>query len=142
VDNVDCGALFPGQSYGCVEKTTRWCRNDPSVRCTTRSDCPACPQGGACGRVCEPRRLKFYFTPGVGNQAAQLADLFLDPDEDGLHQGKQGSTKLLHQISGLDSPYGTTMRRVNCCVDAWWPDPSFIGTNCSGGCPADLTCNQ
>ena len=36
VDDADCGRLFPGQTYSCVEKTTRWCRNDPSVRCTTK----------------------------------------------------------------------------------------------------------
>src|SRR5262249_11150756 len=50
IEDADCGQLFPGQNYACVEKDTRWCRNDPSVRCLTRSDCPACPGGGACGR--------------------------------------------------------------------------------------------
>jgi hypothetical protein len=68
--------------------------------------------------------------------------LTLDPDEDGLHQNKMGSTKLLHEISKLAGPYGSIIRKANCCVDDWWPDPSFIGTNCAGGCPADLTCNQ
>jgi len=142
IQDADCGQLFPGGSYACVEKDTRWCRNDPSVRCTTREDCPACPLGGACGRVCDARRLKFYFEPGTGDKTVELADLFLDPDEDGLHQDRIGSTKLLHQISKLSGPYGSTIRKANCCVDDWWPDPSFIGTNCSGGCPADLTCNQ
>jgi hypothetical protein len=142
VEDTDCGALFPGGSYACVEKATRWCRNDPSVRCTTRSDCPACPDGGPCGRLCEPRRLKFYFAPSTGQKSSELADLFLDPDEVGLHQYKIGSTILLHQMSNTDGPYGSIMRRANCCVDAWWPDPSFNGTICAGGCPSDLTCNQ
>ena len=62
-DDADCAALFPGDSSACVEKATRWCRNDPSVRRTTRNDCPPCPDGGACRRLCEPRRLKFYFSP-------------------------------------------------------------------------------
>ncbi len=138
--DVDCSGLFPGQSYQCVEKDTRWCRNDPSVRCTTGDDCPACPDGGACGRVCEPRRLKFYIAPGVGN--TQVADLFLDPNEQGLHQGKSAQNTLLYQISQLTGPYGTTIRRANCCVDDWWSEPAAGGTNCSGGCPADLTCNE
>ncbi len=140
-DDGDCDALFPGQNYACADKAARWCRNDPSVRCTTRADCPACPDGGACRRLCEPRRLKFYFTPGVGDKSVELADLFLDPDEDGLHNNKIGSPKLLHQISRIAGPYGSAMRKANCCVDAWWPEPSFLGTNCAGGCPADLTCN-
>ena len=142
VEDADCGHLFPGQSYACVEKDARWCRNDPSVRCTTRGDCPACPLGGACGRVCDPRRLKFYYAAGASEKGVELADLFLDPDEDGLHQGKTGSTKLLHEISKLDGPYGSIIRKANCCVDAWWPDPASLGTNCAGGCPADLTCNK
>ena len=142
VENADCAQLFPAQSYACVEQAARWCRNDPSVRCATSADCPTCPLGGACGRVCEARRFKFYFAAGSGDRNAELADLFLDPDEVGLHQSKTGSTKLLNEISKLEGPYGSIIRRANCCVDAWWPDPASIGTNCSGGCPADLACNQ
>ena len=93
-DDADCAALFPGDSSACVEKATRWCRNDPSVRCTTRNDCPPCPDGGACRRLCEPRRLKFYFSPVGGAKAAELSDLFLDPDEPGLHNATIGSTEL------------------------------------------------
>ena len=142
IEDADCGRLFPGQSYSCVEKETRWCRNDPSVRCTTRDDCPSCPGGGACARLCAPRRLKFYFAPQGGAKASEIADLFLDPDEDGLHDAQIGSTKLLNQMSDLNGPYGNTMRRANCCVDDWWPDPASISTLCSGGCPTDLTCNE
>ena len=142
ISNTDCAGLFPGDNYACVEQETRWCRNDPSVRCTTRADCPVCPDGGACSRLCEPRRLKFYFATNGGDKGVEMADLFLDPDEDGLHQPKIGSTKLLHEISKLDGAYGTTIRHANCCVDDWWPDPAAFGTSCSGGCPADLTCNE
>ncbi len=141
-DDADCSALFPGASSACVEKDTRWCRNDPSVRCTTRNDCPPCPDGGACRRLCEPRRLKFYFAPVGGAKAAELSDLFLDPDEPGLHNATIGSTKLVNEMSNLSGPYGAKMQRVNCCVDDWWSEPASIGTICSGGCPADLTCNQ
>jgi hypothetical protein len=101
----------------CVEKETRWCRNDPSVRCATRTDCPPCPGGGACARLCAPRRLKFYFAPQGGAKAGELADLFLDPDEDGLHNAEIGSTKLLNQMSDLNGAYGDAIRRANCCVD-------------------------
>src|SRR5262249_25314900 len=142
IEDADCGQLFPGQNYACVEKDTRWCRNDPSVRCLTRSDCPACPGGGACGRVCDPRRLKFYIAPGVGEKTVELEAWFLNPDEDGLPQERAGPPKLFHEISTLGAPYGSITRKANCCVDAWWPDPAAIGTNCAGGCPADLTCNQ
>jgi hypothetical protein len=61
-------------------------------------------------------RLKFYFAPGAGDKNAELADLFLDPDEDGLHQNKIGSTELLHEISKLAGPYGSIIRKANCCV--------------------------
>jgi hypothetical protein len=77
-----------------------------------------------------------------GAKAAELSDLFLDPDEPGLHNATLGSTKLVNEMSNLSGPYGPKMQRVNCCVDDWWPDPASIGTICSGGCPADLTCNQ
>ena len=142
IEDADCGRLFPGGSYACVEKATRWCRNDLNVRCSANSDCPICPEGGACGRLCEPRRLKFYFAPVGTDKAGELSDLFLDPDETGVHEPKINSTKLLHMMSALDGPYGDTIRRANCCVDDWWPDPAAIGTLCAGGCPADLTCNE
>ena len=141
IEDGDCGRLFQGQSYACVEKETRWCRNDPSVRCTSANDCPICPTG-ACGRVCEPRQLKFYFAPGGGERAAELADLFLDPDENGLHGKQPDAPQVTAQISKLSGPYGPTMRRANCCVDDWWPEAASSGTICAGGCPADLTCND
>jgi hypothetical protein len=50
-----------------------------------------------------------------------------------------GSTKLLNQMSDLNGAYGDTIRRANCCVDQWWPDPASISTLCSGACPVDLT---
>jgi hypothetical protein len=140
IEDADCGRLFPGQRFACVDKETRWCRNAPGVRCTSAADCPSCPHG-ACGRLCEPRRLKFYFAPGGGPRAAQLADLFLDPDEGGLHGIEAGPSELVSELSPLSGPYGPTIRRANCCVDAWWPAPASSGTTCAGGCPADLTCN-
>ena len=142
IEDADCGRLFPGGSYACVEKTTHWCRNDLNVKCNADTDCPVCPLGGACGRLCEPRRFKFYFAPTNTDKAGELSDLFIDPDETGVHEEKINSTKLLHQMSALGGPYGDTIRRANCCVDDWWADPAAIGTLCAGGCPADLTCNQ
>ena len=86
--------------------------------------------------------MKFYFSPVGGSKAAELSDLFLDPDEPGLHNATTGSTKLVNEMSNLSGPYGAKMRRVNCCVDDWWSEPASIGTICTGGCPVDLTCNQ
>ena len=77
-----------------------------------------------------------------GAKAAELSDLFLDPDEPGLHNATIGSAKLVNELSNLSGPYGAKMRRVNCCVDDWWSEPASIGTICTGGCPVDLTCNQ
>jgi hypothetical protein len=143
IDDGECARLFPGGTFACVEKTTRWCRNAPGVRCATRDDCPACPGGIPCGRSCEPRRLKVYVTPGDGNRATQLSDLFLDPDEFGLHGVKRGgSEEVVTQLSDIAGPYGPTMRRASCCLDDWWPEAASLGTACAGGCPADLTCNQ
>jgi len=92
--------------------------------------------------VCEPRRLKFYFAPGDGIRAAELTDLFLDPEEVGLHGDYTDTSQMVVQLSQLGGPYGPTMRGANCCVDAWWPGGASGGTTCSGGCPADLTCNE
>ena len=78
--------------------------------------------------------MKFYFSPVGGSKAGELSDLFLDPDEPGLHNATTGSTKLVNEMSNLSGPYGAKMRRVNCCVDDWWSEPASIGTICSGGC--------
>jgi len=90
--------------------------------------------------------LKLYVTPGhnVANVAsAELSDLFLDPDEHGLHSGD--ASTIVGQLSKLDGPYGPAMRRLNCCLDDWWPAiVPDAGTLCSSGysCPADFVCNQ
>ena len=96
----------------------------------------------ACGRLCEARILKFYATPGTV-PGPELSDLFLDPDEKGLHQGDP--TSLVTALSNPTGGYATLMRRMNCCIDAWWPQiVTETGTLCTTGlsCPADLTCNQ
>ncbi len=142
VDDGDCARLFPGGTFACVEKAARWCRNAPGVRCATRDDCPACPGGAPCGRSCEPRRLKFYVAPGDGNRATQMSDLFLDPDEFGLHDGKRNPDAIVTQLSSLAGPYGPAMQGANCCIDDWWPEAASAGTSCAGGCPAELTCNR
>ena len=117
------------------------------MACSTTADCPACPAlGGAapypCGRLCEPRQLKFYVTAGGALSSIQVTDLFLDPDEQGLHRNSPGT--VTHSMSNLLGPYGDAMRRANCCVDDWWPEVAALGTLCDGGysCPADLTCNE
>ena len=70
---------------GLTPKDQRWCRNAPGTTCSEHADCPACPAGTpACGRLCEARQLKFYVNPGGGHPA--MTDLFLDPDERGLHK--------------------------------------------------------
>jgi hypothetical protein len=137
----DCSALFPGGSYACVAKEQKWCRNDPSVACDTRADCPACaPNEAACKRVCEPQQLKVYVNAGA--TLPEITDLFTDPNEVGLHKGGPGDTTLVYQMSQVGGPYGDLMRRANCCIDQWWPDPANLGTKCSAGysCPAELSC--
>jgi hypothetical protein len=95
-----------------------------------------------CSRLCEARILKFYANPG-SVPGPELTDLFLDPDEQGLHSGKPGSL-----VSALSTPtggYARAMARMNCCIDDWWPDiVSQTGTLCADGvsCPSDLTCNE
>jgi len=142
VDDATCAALFPGGHSACVEPETRWCGNAPSVRCDTAADCPACPGGpgpvpAPCRRVCEARQLKLY----ISNPTLELTDLFLDPDEHGLHNGVGGDGTIARDLSRPGSPYTGTMQRLECCVDAWWPQGAS-GSTCSGGCPADFTCNQ
>jgi Sulfatase len=147
IDDAACADLFPHGSPACVEKETKWCRNAPGVRCGTHADCPACPAGPGsatppCGRVCLPQQLKLYVAPGGASGAkAELTDLFLDPDEQGLHSGNPGT--LVDDMSKTNGRYASTITRLNCCVDDWWPDPALQGgTLCAGGCPADFTCNQ
>jgi hypothetical protein len=141
IENADCTSIFPGGSYACVAKQQQWCRNDPSVACSTRDDCPACPPGAAaCSRLCEARMLKFYVNPGAS--VPELTDLFADPDEVGLHKGGPGDTTLTYQMSQLGGAYGPTIRRANCCIDEWWPEASNLGSACMAGysCPSELSC--
>ena len=144
-DDGDCAALL-GAGYTCAGQAQRWCRNAPNVACGTNADCPVCPSVDGspvpCGRLCEARILKFYATPG-SVPGPELSDLFLDPDEKGLHQGDP--TSLVTALSNPTGGYATLMARMNCCIDAWWPQiVSETGTLCTTGlsCPADLTCNQ
>ena len=141
VDDADCAQMFPSGTWRCAEKTTRWCRNAPSVACVTAADCPACPPTDplACGRVCEPRRLKFYLRPSPPRM--RITDLFLDPDETGVHEGSPGT--LAEDTSKVGGPYARAARRASCCLDDWWPDVGALGSLCQPGdtCPADLTCD-
>lgn len=140
--------MFPASGSACVAHDERWCANAPDVACSTREDCPACPSvngaSTACRRLCEPRRLKYYVTPGTGGlpiPRPQLTDLFLDPDEVGLHKGLPGVVRDMSEVTG---PYETLLRRLNCCVDDWWSNPKGTGgTLCRDGdtCPADLACD-
>jgi arylsulfatase A-like enzyme len=142
VDDANCAALFPSGNFACVEPGTRWCRNAPGVRCSSSADCPTCPAGAdatpaPCGRLCEARQLKLY----VEVPNLELSDLFLDPDEQGLHSGLAGQGTVTRDLSEPNGPYASTMSRLECCVDAWWPQGA-AGSTCSGGCPADFICNQ
>jgi hypothetical protein len=145
LDDGDCTALL-GPGYVCGGRDQRWCRNDPNVACTTDTDCPVCPSVDGnpvpCSRLCEPRILKFYANPGTV-PGPELSDLFLDPDEKELHSGTPGS--LVSDLSKPTGGYANAMARMNCCIDAWWPDVvAQTGTLCSAGlsCPSDLTCNE
>jgi hypothetical protein len=142
LDDGDCTALV-GPGYVCAGKAQQWCRNAPNVACSSSADCPACPVFGSslvpCGRVCEARSLKLYVN--AGSPAVQLADLFLDPDEKGLATGEQST--LIGSMSSLGGPYAGAIRRMNCCIDEWWPEiVAESGTQCTPGlsCPADLSC--
>jgi hypothetical protein len=81
--------------------------------------------------------------PGSGGSIgkAELTNLFLDPDEQGLHSGTPGT--LVDDMSKTNGRYSSTIARLNCCIDDWWPAMAAqSGTLCAGGCPADFTCNQ
>ena len=144
-DDSDCTALV-GAGYVCGGKAQKWCGNAPNVSCSTSSDCPVCPtvagsSPAACRRLCEARSLKLYVSPG-SVAGVQLSDLFLDPDERGLSTGDQ--SKLVTQMSSLSGPYAGTIRRLNCCIDDWWPEiVGESGTQCSVGnsCPAEFSCD-
>jgi hypothetical protein len=143
-EDSDCAALL-GAGYVCGGKPEKWCRNAPNARCAQNSDCPVCPTFGSspvpCSRLCEARSLKFYVSPGA-TANVQMSDLFLDPDEEGVHTGSAGT--LVDSMSNLAGPYAGTLRRLNCCVDDWWPEiVAESGTQCTAGfpCPADLTCD-
>jgi hypothetical protein len=144
LDDSDCASIV-GAGYVCGGKAEKWCRNDPNAACNTSADCPVCPTVGSspvpCGRVCDARSLKLYVSPG-SSASVQLSDLFLDPDEIGLFQGNQPS--LVSSMSTLSGPYQNVIRKMNCCVDDWWPEiVAESGTQCTVGfsCPADLSCN-
>ena len=143
LEDSDCTGLV-GAGSACVAKEQLWCRNAPSVACSQHTDCPACPDGGACKRLCEPRRLKFYVHPGAQDTDHRVTDLFLDPDETGLTAGTSAGRSLVEDISGLSGPYGGALRRAGCCLDQWWSTPAMAPSICTAGntCPADLTCNQ
>jgi hypothetical protein len=138
IDDLDCASLMPGRPSRCVEKEQKWCRNSPNTACSVHDDCPACSPGQpACSRLCEARMFKFYVNPGGKNPS--MTDLFLDPDERGLHKGDRSS--FTYALSQLDGPYGYAIRRANCCMDDWWPEVGALGSNCDGmTCPADLSC--
>jgi hypothetical protein len=142
VDDATCASLFPIGHSACVESGAKWCGNAPSVRCATDADCPACaggpgPTPAPCRRLCEARQLKLY----ISAPKLELTDLFLDPDEHGLHGGLEVEGTIAFDLSRPNGPYTSTMRRLECCVDAWWPQGAS-GSTCSGGCPADFSCNQ
>jgi len=103
------------------------------------SACPAGPGATAapCSRLCEARQLKLY----VEEPTLELTDLFLDPDEHGLHGGIEAEGTIAHDLSKSTGGYASTMSRLECCVDAWWP-AGAIGSTCSGSCPADFVCNE
>ena len=141
IDDANCAAIFPSGHFACVEPETKWCRNAPDVRCGSNADCPVCAAGPGptpppCSRLCEARQLKLYITP-----ALELTDLFLDPDEHGLHGGMQAEGTIANDLSRSSGGYAGTMSRLECCVDAWWP-AGAIGSTCSGSCPADFVCNE
>ncbi len=142
VDDANCAAIFPSGHFACVEPETKWCRNAPDVRCGSNADCPVCPAGPGptpppCSRLCEARQLKLY----ISTPSLEMTDLFLDPDEHGLHAGIEGDGTVARDLSASTSGYASTMSRLECCVDAWWP-AGASGSTCSGSCPADFVCNE
>jgi hypothetical protein len=145
IDDAACAELFPAGVFACLDQQKRWCRNAPGVACTSHADCPPCPAGPGptappCGRVCEPRQLKLYVTPRGGVANVELTDLFLDPDEHGLHSGSEGT--LTEQLSQPNGPYAGTIARLNCCIDDWWPEVAAEGSQCAGACPPDFACTE
>lgn len=110
----------------------------------------ACPASGACGdgTACLPAT-----PPTLPNVVLMIAD-----DQGECHYGHAVECRSTQTGTPTEAPrtpnldllagYGTVFpiahhtRRANCCVDQWWPDPASISTLCSGGCPADLTCNE
>jgi hypothetical protein len=150
LEDDDCAELV-GPGWLCGAKEQRWCRNAPNVACVSADDCPVCPStNGApipCGRSCEARILKLYVSSGSDRPGANvLVDLFLDPDEVDRYRGSPlDPTLLTTSMSSLTGPYAHSIRRMNCCIDDWWPEQAEeSGTLCSDGfsCPADLVCNR
>jgi Sulfatase len=145
IDAATCVIAYSSFNVQCAEQATKWCRNAPNIACSTAADCPACPAplgptAPPCGRVCETQQLKLYL--GADPGGVGLVDLFLDPDERGRHIGEDDP--LFAQMSSPAGPYGPDLRRLSCCIDAWWPDGARGGTLCRArdACPADFTCNQ
>jgi hypothetical protein len=142
----DCTALV-GPGYACEAQEQRWCRNAPNAECSTDNDCPVCPSSNGqplpCSRKCEARAMKLYVSSGT---QYFLTDLFIDPDEANLYAGDPKDPSLLiTSLSDVNGPYGEHIRRMNCCIDDWWPDMAQLaGTLCTvaHSCPADLTCNE
>jgi len=104
------------------------------------SACPAGPGATAapCSRLCEARQLKLY----VEEPTLELTDLFLDPDEHGLHAGTEGAGTVSYDLSRPGGAYADTMSRLSCCVRDWWPDATTAASVCTGSCPADFVCNE
>ena len=145
ISDADCTALV-GPGHVCGGKAEKWCRNAPNVACGSSADCPVCPIAGSspvpCARLCEARSLKLYATPGLSTNNVQLTDMFVDPDEKDVFTGNAAA--LVTQMSKLPGPYADSIRRMNCCIDDWWPEVvAETGTQCTSGysCPADLSCN-
>src|SRR5262249_365726 len=143
VGDTECKSLV-GPAGACSEKATMWCANSPEVACTTTDDCPACPtvngKATPCRRFCQARTLKYY-TFGTN---ADMTDLFLDPDEFEAHGGANTDASIARTMGDENGPYGSLLRSLACCVDAWWDPGGGRGTLCGTGdaCPADLTCNE
>ncbi len=145
IDDISCFSAFGSFKVTCAGREEKWCRNAPNQTCTTATDCPVCAPVAAgatappCGRLCEPRQLKLYV--GSGRNATELVDLFSDPDELGR---RSGDDPLIADMSAPNGTYRSDVRRLNCCIDDWWPEGTSGGTACtrSYDCPADFTCNR
>jgi Sulfatase len=145
IDDLSCVSAFSTFAVQCSGREQKWCRNAPNQACTTAADCPVCApvgQGAAappCGRVCELHQLKLYV--GSGRSGTELVDLFSDPDE---LSRRSDDDPLLMDMSSPTGSYGLDVRRLNCCIDGWWPEGAAGGTACTkdAACPADFVCNQ